>query len=43
MCGYFCIGFIDFLLKGKSLLDNTNLFSTNEYKKNEKIIEKLFL
>ena len=20
MCGYFCIGFIDFLLKGKSLL-----------------------
>ena len=43
MCGYFCIGFIDFLLKGKSLLDNTNLFSPNEYKKNEKIIEKLFL
>ena len=21
MCGYFCIGFIDFILKGKSLLD----------------------
>ena len=21
MCGYFCIGFIDFMLKGKSLLD----------------------
>ena len=21
MCGYFCIGFIDFTLKGKSLLD----------------------
>ena len=30
MCGYFCIGFIDFMLKGKSLLDYTNLFSPNE-------------
>ena len=29
MCGYFCIGFIDFILKGKSLLDYTNLFSPN--------------
>ena len=26
MCGYFCIGFIDFMLKGKSLTDFTNLF-----------------
>ena len=26
MCGYFCIGFIDFMLKSKSLLDYTNLF-----------------
>ena len=24
MCGYFCIGFIDFMLKGKILLDYTN-------------------
>ena len=31
MCGYFCIGFIDFILKGKSLLDYTNLFSPNDY------------
>ena len=31
MCGYFCIGFIDFMLKGQSLLDDTNLFSSNEY------------
>ena len=30
MCGYFCIGFIDFMLKGKSLLDDTNLFSPND-------------
>ena len=38
MYGYFCIGFIDFMLKGKSLLDYTNLFSPNDYEKNDKII-----
>ena len=27
MCGYFCIGLIDFMLNGKSLLEYTNLFS----------------
>ena len=40
MCGYFCTGFIDFMLKGKSLLEYTNLFSPNKYKKNDKIILK---
>ena len=40
MCGYFCIGLIYFMLKGKSLLDYTNLFSTNDYGKNKKIILK---
>ena len=43
MCGYFCIGFIDFMLKGKSLLEYTNLFSPDEYKNNDKIILKCFL
>ena len=38
MYGYFCIEFIDFMLKGKSLLEYTNLFSPNEYKKSDKII-----
>ena len=42
MRGYFCIGFIDFMLKGKILLDYTNLFSLNEYLKNEKIILQYF-
>ena len=42
MCGYFCIGFIDFMLEVKSLLDYTNLFSSNNYKKNDKIILKYF-
>ena len=26
ICGYFCIGFIDFILECKSLLDYTNIF-----------------
>ena len=34
MCGHFCIAFINFVLKGKSLLDYTNLFSPDEYEKN---------
>ena len=42
MCGYFCIGFIDFMLKSKSLLEYTNLCFPNEYKKNHKIILKYF-
>ena len=42
ICGYFYTGFIDFMLKGKSLLDYTNLFSPNEYEKNDKIILKYF-
>ena len=42
MCEYFCIGIIDFILKVKSLLDYTNLFSFNEYEKNDKIILKYF-
>ena len=33
MCGYFCIGFIDFMLECKSLTDFTNLFSPNGLKK----------
>ena len=40
MCGYFRIGFIGFMIKGKSLLGYTNLFSPNEYEKKDKIILK---
>ena len=42
MCGYFYIGFVDFMLKGKSFLDCTNLFSPNDYEKRDKIILKYF-
>ena len=40
MCGYFCIGFIDFMVKRKSLLEYTNLFSPNDYEANDKMILK---
>ena len=40
MCGPFCIGFTDFMLKGRSLSNYTSLFSPNEYEKNDKIIIK---
>ena len=30
MHGYFCIGFIDFMLTGKKLTDYTNLFSPHD-------------
>ena len=43
MCGYFCIGFIDYMFKGKSLTDYTNLFSPNNFKKNDDIILNYFL
>ena len=33
MCGYFCIGFIDFMLKGKSSVDNTHLFLLTNLKR----------
>ena len=36
MCGYFCIGFINFLLKGKSSLDYTILFFPSDYEMNNK-------
>ena len=36
------IRFIDFMLKGKSLLDDTNSFSPNNYEKSDKIILKHF-
>ena len=38
MCGYFHIEFINFMLKGKSLLDYFKLLSRNKYEKKDKII-----
>ena len=36
MCGYFCIKFIDSMLRCNSLTDFTNLFSPNDFKKKKK-------
>ena len=43
MCGYFCIGFIDFMLAGKTLTEYTNLCSPNNFKKNDDIILNYFM
>ena len=42
MCGYFCIGFIDFMLADKKLNDFTNMFSPYDFDKNDKIILSYF-
>ena len=42
MCGYFCLEFINYMLKGKTLLNYTNLFSPNDFKKNNRIIKRIF-
>ena len=41
MCGYF-VGLINFMLKGKKLLEHTKTFPPSEYKKNDKAILKYF-
>ena len=42
MCGYFCIGFIDFMLAEKTLIDYTSLFSPHDFNKNDQIILSYF-
>ena len=43
MCGYFCVGFIDFMLAGKTLTDFTKLFSPSNLKKNDDIILNYYM
>ena len=42
MCRYFCIEFINYMLKGKTLLDYTNLFSPDDFRKNDRVIKRIF-
>ena len=42
MCGYFCIEYINYMLKGKTLLDYTNLFSPNDFKRSDRFIKRIF-
>ena len=43
MCGYFSIGFIDFMLAGETLTDLRIFFSQNNFKKNDDITLKYFI
>ena len=43
MSRYFCIAFTDFVLKGKSLTDYTNLFLPNDFTKDDDTILKYFM
>ena len=43
MCGYFCIGFIMYMVMSKSLTNYTNRFSQNDFKKNDNVILNYFL
>ena len=43
MCRYFCIGFINFMLAGKTLTEYSNLFSPNNYEKNDDITLNYFM
>ena len=43
MCVYFSVAFIDFMFNGKSLTDYTNLFSPNDFKKNNDTILKYIM
>ena len=42
LCGYYCIEFINYMLKDKTLLDYSNLFSPNDFKKIDRIIKRIF-
>ena len=42
MSGYFCIKFINYMFKGKTLIEYANLLSPNDFKKNDKIIKGIF-
>ena len=42
MYGFYCVAFIEYLIAGKILLVYTNLFSPNDYQKNDNIIYKFF-
>ena len=43
MCGYFCIGLIDFMLAGKTFTEFTNIFWPNNFQKNDDITLNYFM
>ena len=43
MCGYFCIVFVDFMFKSKTMACFTNLFWPQKFKESEEVILNCFL
>ena len=42
MCRYFCIGYVDFMFAGKTLIDYTSLYSPYDLEENDIIILDYF-
>ena len=42
MHGYFCIGFIDFMFAGNTLIDYTSFFSPDAFEKNDSRVPKYY-
>ena len=40
ICGYFCIGFIDFMFADITLIVYTSLFSSDHFEKNDNVISR---
>ena len=40
MCGYYCIESFNYMFKGRTLLEYTNLFSPNDFKKTMKLLKE---
>ena len=43
ICGYCCLGFVEFMFKSESLTNFTNIFSPNNFKGNNKMTLNCFL
>ena len=43
MCGYLCIKFIDYMFDDKTLIGYTNMLSSHDFKKNDKIIKDIII
>ena len=42
MCEFYCINLIEYMITRKALLDYTNLFSSNDYQNNDRMMNKYF-
>ena len=41
LCGFYCIAFTGNMIAGKTLLDDNNIFYSNDLKKNDKTIVRV--